>query len=134
MSRKSILPIRITLRRVVLTVLTLLVLLVAGGWFVSSHYSFEPRFARSKPAFEAYAARVMASDPASPMPAPPLHLGAFETSGAERLPHGFLFFCNYGHPLDANGIAYSTQPLPADIGEHDFFKHIEGNWYAICRN
>lgn len=116
------------------TLLAAIVLLVAGGWAVSWYNSFENRFVRSKPALDAYAARAMASDPSQPLPALPPGLGAFQTNNVERLPHGFLFFCDYGHPLDANGLAYSTVPLPAQLGKHDFFKHIEGNWYTVLRN
>jgi hypothetical protein len=76
----------------------------------------------------------MASRQNKQLPALPPRLGAFETSGLERLPHGFLFFCDYGHPLDANGLAYSTEPLTPQVNGHDFFRHIEGNWYTVWRN
>jgi hypothetical protein len=76
----------------------------------------------------------MAGDPARLMPLPPERLGAFRTGSAERLPHGFIVFCDYGHPLDANGIAYSTEALPQRVGEHYFFRHIEGNWYTVLKN
>jgi len=114
--------------------LAMVTFIVIGGWYASWYYSFESRFKRSKPALDAYAVQAMASDPNKPLPALPRRLGAFETVDVERLPHGFLFFCDYGHPLDANGLAYSAEPLPADGNNHDFFKHIEGNWYTIWRN
>jgi hypothetical protein len=129
---------KLTRRRILValfvTVLSGIAFLVAGGWAASRYYSFAARFGRSKPDLEAYAAQVMASDPSKPLPALPARLGAFQTDHVERLPHGFLFFCDYGHPLDANGLAYSTVPLPADVNQHDFFEHIEGNWYTMWRN
>jgi hypothetical protein len=127
-------PLKLTRRRVLVTLLAGIVLLVAGGSAASWYYSFENRFARSKPALDAYAAQAMASDPSKPLLALPPRLGAFQTGNVERLPHGFLFFCDYGHPSDTNGLAYSTEPLPAGAGEHDFFEHIEGNWYTVWRN
>jgi hypothetical protein len=114
--------------------LALLLVVTAAGWYAAWYYSFDSRFARSRPALEAYAAEVMASDPATPIHQPPRHLGAFETGRAERLPHGFLFFCDYGNPFDANGIAYSTEPIANSIGGRDFLTHIEGSWYTIWRN
>ena len=132
--RPYVMPLKLTRRRVLLAVLAGIVFLVAGGLAASWYYSFDARFARSKQALEAYAAQVMAADPSKPLPALPRRLGAFETGNVERLPHGFLFFCDYGHPLDANGLAYSTEPLPADVNEHDFCRHIEGNWYNVWRN
>jgi hypothetical protein len=127
---------RTILRRIVFTALTLCVLLAAAALFNYSLWPgpFETRFRRSRPALEAYAAQVMATDPASPVPQPPARLGAFQAGSAERLPHGFLLFCDYGHPLDANGIAYSTEPPPSNPDGRDHFKHIEGNWYTVWRN
>jgi hypothetical protein len=49
-------------------------------------------------------------------------LGAFDTNGVERLPHGFVFFCDYGHPLDANGLGYSVEPLRENVNEHAIFR------------
>ncbi len=131
-----------TRRQFLYALLAATVLLVAGGSvvlfyahrFVGGYYSFDARFARSRPALEAYAKQAMATDPSKPLPALPSQLGAFQTGGLERLPHGFLFFCDYGHPLDANGLAYSTEPLPAERNGRDFFKPIEGNWYTVWRN
>ena len=118
-----------------LILLVLLALLGAAGWFGTSYFSFESGFERAKPALEQYAAEVLASDPSRPLPPPPARLGAFTARGAERLPHGFLFFCDYGNPLDANGLAYSTEPLPsAAAGGRDFYTPIEGNWYRVWRN
>ena len=96
---------RTILRRILFIAVAPSVLLAAGAWFIYalSPEPFETRFRRSKPDLEAYAARVMATDSASPVPQPPARLGAFQTGRAERLPRGFLFFCDYGHPLDANG-------------------------------
>ena len=111
-----------------------LCLLVA--WFVYTILPepFETRFRRSRPVLEVYAAQVMATDPASLVPQPPARLGAFDTGHAERLPHGFLFFCDYGHPVDANGLAYSTEPLPDTVTNRDHFTRVEGNWYKLWRN
>lgn len=120
-------------RRTVLVGLLALFVLAAGGAFASYHYSFDARFKRSKPALDVYAARAMSPDASTPLPPLPQRLGAFEPSGAERLPRGFLFFCDYGHPLDANGLAYSLTPLPRESG-HDYFTPIEGNWYTVNRN
>ena len=132
--RSHVMPLKVTRRRILLSAAALLVLLAAGVWFASWYYSFENRFARSKPALDAYAAQALASDPTKPLPTLPPRLGAFETSNVERLPNGFLFFCDYRHPLDANGMANSTEPLPENVNGHDFFKHIEGNWYRVWRN
>jgi hypothetical protein len=127
-------PLNLTRRRVLITLLAGIVFIVAGGWAVWWYYSFAGRFARSKPALDTYAAQAMATDPSKPLPTLPSRLGDFETGHVERLPHGFLFFCGYGNPFDANGLAYSTEPLPARVNEHDHFEHIEGNWYTLWRN
>jgi hypothetical protein len=127
-------PRRLTLRRVLLAALVAVALLVAGGWVALRYHSFEARFERSKPALEAYAAQAMASDPSGPLPTLPPRLGAFQTGNVERLPHGFLFFGDYGHWLDANGLAYSTEPLPHDMNGRDYFAHIECTWYRVLRN
>ena len=121
-------------RRTIVVGLTALVVLAAGAAFASYHYSFDARFNRSKPALDAYAVQAMALDPRAPLPQPPHRLGAFAPRDVERLPHGFLFFCDYGHPLDANGLAYSLTPLPRELGGHDYFTPIEGNWYTVNRN
>jgi hypothetical protein len=133
-------PLKLTRRRVLIAGLAMLVLLAVAGWFASSYYSFDARFARSRPAIESYAAKAMASDPTKPLPPPPQRLGAFGTGSAERLPHGFLFRSDFGHPFDWNGLAYSTEPLPRQM--HDpqpafgtmYFKHVEGNWYTVFRD
>jgi hypothetical protein len=127
-------PLKVTRRRILYAAVAGVAFLAAGGWGASWYYSFDARFARSKPALEAYATHAMASDPSRPLPSPPPRLGAFRTGNAERLPHGVLFFCDFGHPLDANGLAYSTEPLPTGDNEHVVFKHIEGNWYTVWRN
>ena len=131
MGREIHLPLKITRRRVAGAALSSVAAMVLAGWFASRYYSFEARFARSRPSLDGYAAQAMASYPQ--LPRLPAHLGSFETSRLERLPHGFLFFCDYGHPLDANGLAYSTESLP-DVRNHDYFTHIEGNWYLVLRN
>jgi hypothetical protein len=119
--------------------LVLLILLAGATWFEAWFNSLEKRFARSKPALEAYAAQVMAAAPAAPV-APPPRLGAFEASDGMRLPHGFLFRSDFGHPLDWNGLAYSTEPLPRQMadpqraGGEMFFERIEDNWYTVWRN
>jgi len=110
--------------------------ITAGLAYAYWKYSFEMRFSRSKPALEAFAAQVMASPSESPINLPS-HLGEFQTNDAERLPHGFLFFCDYGHWLDDNGIAYSTEPLPNKIAKANgnyFYDHIEGSWYTLWRD
>src|SRR4051794_12129658 len=76
-------------RRMVVTGVAVVVVVLAVGWFASWYWSFEARFARSKGALEAYRAEVMANDPGRLMPLPPQRLGAFKTRSAERLPHGF---------------------------------------------
>jgi hypothetical protein len=124
--------IKLTPRRM-LTTLGIIVAIVAGAnWYYATHFSFNARFVRSKAALEAYAAQAMASDPAGPLPALPPRLGVFMAFDVERLPHGFLFFCDYGHPMETNGIAYSTAALPQSDGG-DMFKPIEGNWYMVWR-
>jgi hypothetical protein len=100
--------------------------------FACYYYSFEARFDRSKAALEAYAASVESGDRSAPISIP-RKIGDFTTGDAERLPHGFLFFCDYGNPFDANGIAYSTEPLPNEEDGNDFFTRIEGNWYQVWR-
>jgi len=114
-----------------------------GIWRVPRLQPFEWRFYWSKTALEAYAAKVMASDPSTPIPPVPQRVGDFQAGGAERLPHGFLFICDYGGPFDTSGIAYSTEPLPAEMKNHeiigteeghDDFEHVEGNWYTVDRN
>jgi hypothetical protein len=136
---------RSTLLRVCLVGWALIVLLIAAGWFASWYVSFDRRFTRSKSALEALAAEVMATDPATPLVLPPT-VGDFSASNAERLPHGFLFRCDYDNPFDWNGIAYSTEPLTDELVRPDhgsgddglnhttFFRHVEGNWYKAFRN
>lgn len=123
------------LKRAIILCAVLFTLVGGVLWYVDLRQSFPYKFKRSKPALEAYATQVMASNSHLPIVQPPPRLGAFDTGKAERLPGGFLFFCDYGHWLDANGIAYSTVPLPrVDATGHDFFEHIEGNWYQFLRN
>ena len=49
-----------------------------------------------------------------------------------------MFFCDYGNPLDANGLAYvtqqppATQPGPGDAV--DYVEHVSGNWYSVLEN
>lgn len=126
-------------RRIVLSAIALLVLLAAGAWFVAGYYSFDRRFARSKAELDAYAAQVMAAGSAAAL-TPPAMLGSFEASDAFRLPQGFVFRADYGHPLDWNGLAYSIDPLPGQMPDPHppfqamFFKPIQGNWYMVWRN
>jgi hypothetical protein len=128
----------LTRRRLVLAAMFVLVLLAGAVGFALWRASLEQRFARSKPALEAYAAQVMAAAPTAPV-TPPRRLGAFEASEGMRLPHGFLFRSNFGHPLDWNGLAYSTAPLPREMadpqrgGGRMFFDRIGGNWYTVWR-
>ena len=130
---------RLTRPRLVLAAIALLVLAAAAGWFAISRYSFDSRFARSRTELDAYAAQVIASDSSTPI-TPPRRIGSFEAGEALRLPHGFLFRCDFGHPLDWNGLAYSTQSLPAEMEdvqpplENMFFEPVEGNWYKVWRN
>ena len=126
--------------RIVSAAAVLLIVLAGGAWLASRYFSFERRFARSQPELEAYAANVMmAADPSSPL-TPPALLGSFEASDAFRLPQGFAFRSDYGHPLDWNGLAYSTQPLPEQLPDPQppfstmFFKPVRGNWYTVSRN
>lgn len=130
---------KVTKSRIILAAAALLVLLAGGPLFDSWYNTFDRRFARSRPALDAYAAQVMATDPATPV-TPPATLGSFDASDAYRLPHGFLFRADYGHFLDWNGLAYSTEPLPERLPdthppfETMFFEPIEGNWYTAWRN
>jgi hypothetical protein len=112
--------------------------LVAAVGFGPAYFSFNARFARSKAELNACAARVMATAPAAPL-ALPDSLGAFEISEGERLPCGFLFRADFGHPLDWNGLAYSTISLPSRRADHAPFQAITftplgGNWYAVGRD
>jgi hypothetical protein len=116
---------------------TALVLLIIGGWFAYPYFSFRERFRRSKPALEAYAARVREAGSAA-INAPPRRLGYFDVLKMEPLPHGFVFESDYGNPFDWLGIAYSTEPLPeyeynaaGDVKQ--IFEPIEGNWYTVFR-
>lgn len=109
--------------------------LIALIWFAVHYSSFEASFARSRPAFEAYARIAMASDPSGPLPPLPRWLGEFGASSPERLPHGFLFFSDYGNWTDMNGFAYSTEPPSAwGRNRYDEFEHIAGNWYKVWRS
>ena len=102
--------------------------------------AFEPRFARSRAALDAFAAIVMAAKD-GPFPAVPERIGEFRPGKKiVRLPHGFLIYCDYGHPLDANGIAYSTQPLPESLPapkefpesqSRYYFWLVDGPWYRF---
>lgn len=112
------------------------VVLILVGVGALSLWYFSPaaRFARSRPALTAYAETVAATPALMPLPASPSRLGAFHTGTAERLPHGFLVFCDVGNPFDQNGIAYSTTPLPRrTVYGRDDFEPIEGNWYWFYR-
>ncbi|HEX4125904.1 MAG TPA: hypothetical protein VHY37_14350 [Tepidisphaeraceae bacterium] len=74
----------------------------------------------------------MVTAPTAPILQPPARvLGEFRATGAERLPHGFLFFCDYGNWLDENGLAFSIQPLPRELNNRDYFTHIKGDWYTV---
>jgi hypothetical protein len=132
-------PLKPTTRRIILAAAAVLVLLVAGVGFGSWYNTFDRRFARSRPTLDAYAGQVMATDPSTPL-TPPASLGSFDAGEAYRLPHGFIFRSDYGHPLDWNGLAYSTEPLPEQLPdthppfETMFFKPIQGNWYTVWRN
>ena len=134
-----VMPLKLTKRRVFLAAVGVLVLLAAGVWFTSWYNTFDRRFARSRHALDAYAALAMATDPSTPL-APPPSLGSFGASDAYRLPHGFIFRSDYGHPFDWNGLAYSTEPLPDQLPDSRppfqtmFFKPIQGNWYTVWRN
>jgi hypothetical protein len=75
----------------------------------------------------------MSTDPSSAIPQPPKKLGKFLTGKAERMPHGFYFYCDFGNPFDANGLAYSTEPLPSNLNHSEYFTRITGNWYTIWR-
>jgi hypothetical protein len=94
-------------------------------------------FERSRPAFDALAARV-AGDPAN-LPKGRIRLGEYTASSFETLPHGFLFRSDYGHPLDWNGFAYSTEPLPAELPRaqpangRTSFRPLDGPWYWATR-
>ncbi len=107
-------------------------------WEVYPYFlSFSTQFHHSKPALEAYAAKVMANGPAV-LASPPAKLGYFHVLKMEPLPNGFLFQSDYGNPFDWDGIAYSTTPLPdydkdARGETKQIFKPIEGNWYEVFR-
>lgn len=133
-------------RRMLIALLVALPLLCCCGlpmtgyialWLDEKINTPEVRFRASRAEFDAYADRVMAAAPDQPILQPPRSLGKFAAGNAERLPHGFLFFADYGHPLDANGFAYSTEPLPEHEkidGHSHRFTPIEGNWYFMWRN
>lgn len=131
-----------TRRRFILAVLALSIAVAPGVWVAARyHYSFHRRFARSRAQLDAYANQVMAADPSAPLTLPPGSLGAFEASDAFRLPHGFAFRCDDdGQPRDWNGLAYSTEPLPAQMPDPHppfkviLFKPMEGNWYRVERD
>jgi hypothetical protein len=131
-------PLRQRYRRLLVLALFAIVMVAAGLYgaarYALWYYSDDQRFARSLPAFNAYAPQVSALPPGSPLPPLPKPFGAFDASGAERLPHGFLFFCDYGNPFDANGFAYSTQPLPHTVDEKNSYAPISGSWYKLWRN
>lgn len=124
-------------RTVVITltvVLTTAIGAIAAVMFLDWYYSVEQRFARSLTAFEAYAAQVAGLPATSPLPPLPKPFGEFEACDAERLPHGFQFYCDYGHWLDAKGFAYSTQPLPPVVDDQYHYTPLRGNWYKVWRN
>jgi hypothetical protein len=114
-----------------------IVLLSIVAWFAFPYFSFAEQFRRSKPALNAYAARVAAPG-SSALAKPPARLGYFSVEKVEPLPHGFLFESDFGGMFDWNGIAYSTEPLPrydedAAGKVKQVFTPIEGNWYEVFR-
>ena len=126
-------------RRRFFLVVPCVIALVAGGLYGTARHALwyssdDQRFARSLPAFNAYAVQVSALPAGSPLPAMPKPFGAFDALGAERLPHGFQFFCDYGNPFDANGFAYSSRPLPHTVDDKNFYTPITGGWYKLWRN
>lgn len=132
-------PLKLKKPRIIRLAAALLILLAAGAWFDSWYNTFERWFARSRPALDRYATTVMAAGPSAPL-SPPAKIGSFNASDAHRLPHGFIFQSDYGHFLDWNGLAYSTEPLPEQLSDTNapfqtmFFEWIEGNWYTVWRN
>ena len=77
----------LTVRRVLIGGAAFVLAIVGALWFASWNSSNEARFARSKPALEAFAAQVMASDRTSAIVVPK-QIGDFATGPLERLPHG----------------------------------------------
>jgi hypothetical protein len=113
------------------------ILLGVSAWFVYPYLSFKEMFRRSRPALDAYAQQVTASNSIA-IVNPPRRLGYFNVLKVESLPQGFLFQSDFGNPFDWCGIAYSTTPLPHfesnAAGEvKQMFTPIEGNWYDVFR-
>ena len=130
-------PGRARINSAAVIVSTALVLLAVAGWITYPYFSFQERFRRSKPALDAYAARVNATGTVA-INAPPGRLGYFNVLKVEPLPHGFLFQSDYSNSFDWVGIAYSREPLPeseqdAAGNEKQVFKLIQGRWYTVFR-
>jgi hypothetical protein len=111
--------------------------LLGIAWYVYPYFSYAEMFRRSRPALDAYAAKIMASGTAE-LATPPTRLGYYHVLSVEPLPHGFLFQHDSGNPFDWNGLAYSTQPLPRyeydAAGEvRQVFTPIDGDWYEVFR-
>jgi hypothetical protein len=118
-------------------VLVTLILGGVGTWTVYPYFSFAEMFRRSRPALDAYAARVTAPGSAA-LSSPPKRLGYFNVLKVGALPNGFLFQHDQGNPFDWNGLAYSTTPLPqvekGPAGEvKQVFTPRGGNWYDVFR-
>lgn len=137
--RYTDMPLRFKFRRwhLLLMILAFVVLLGVASWIDDGYASFSEQFRRSEDALNRFAAHVTAQGPTALQNAPS-SLGYFEVRKPEPLPHGFLFATNYGFPIDWNGLAYSTVPLP----EYDYnakgelvqtFLPIKGNWYQVWR-
>jgi hypothetical protein len=126
-----------SLLRPLIVIPAVLVALGVGAWVAYGYSSFDERFRRSRPALDAYAARVTTEGTAM-LAAPPRRLGYFTVLKAEPLPHGFLFQSDYGNPFDWTGIAYSTERLDGFVpgptaGTGTVFTPIDGNWYSVFR-
>lgn len=113
-------------------------ILCAVGWQAYLYLlPFPEKFRRSKPALDAYAAKVAAVGP-SALAKPPSRIGDFNVLKAEPLPHGFILQSDYGNPFDWDGLAYSTAPLPkyeldAKGGIKQVFTPMDDNWYTVSR-
>jgi hypothetical protein len=108
-------------------------LVVLTVWCCTWYFSFDQRFARSKVALDAYAQQSMIGSPIA------TQVGAFNVSDPVALPSGFIVRCDYGHPFDWNGLAFSTAPLPGKLVDPQSPKGtilchpIGGNWYRVSR-